>query len=489
MRIRRRLTPAARPHRVAAAVLSLVLAGTLAPLPVTSLAASPAQPATRPLPVRPAALTEIDVPGTAPMSAAAVDLAAAGYTEREFYADGTAARYAGAVSTSLETAQVIDEGWPYRTRVIVRAPERKKFNGSLVVEWANVTLGLDGEFVFNEAHEYLLREGYAVAVVSAQRAGVERLRTWSPERYDSLSVDANGCGTDGTALCPGDPLSFDILTQVSKALKDNTGRHRPLPGLKVDNVIATGQSQSGIRLTTYYNTIQPLYDFFDGFVYWDRSDQLRSDLRVPAISVNSEALATDWPPVTTARYTRAWDVAGTTHASLYGARYIDDVVLRDRSIPGPDGPISFTELIEPSCEVLPVFSTVDSGLVVNAAIDSVRTWVTRGRPAAPSVYFERDADGGLVRDAEGNVRGGIRLAQFTAPTAFQVANNGTAFPCSVSGHHRDYTADELTARYVTHRNYVELVRDTMRQARRDGYVLRFDEQEAVRAAWASDVAR
>ena len=472
---------------MAAAVLSLVLAGTFAPLPAAS--ASPAQPATRNLPVRAAALTEVDVPGTAPMSAAAVDLRAAGYTEREFYADGTAARYAGAVSTSLETARVIDRGWPYRTRVLVRAPESKKFNGSLVVEWANVTLGLDGEFVFNEAHEYLLREGYAVAVVSAQRAGVERLRTWSPERYDSLSVDADACGPDGTSLRPDDPLSFDILTQVTKALKDNAGRHRPLPGLRVDNVIATGQSQSGIRLTTYYNTIQPLYGLFDGFVYWDRSDQLRSDLTVPAISVNSEALAPDWPPVTTARYTRAWDVAGTTHASLYGARYIDAVVLRDRSIPGSDGPISFTELIAPSCQVLPAFSTVDSGLVVNAAIDSVRTWVTRGRPAAPSVSFDRDADGALLRDAEGDVRGGIRLSQFTAPTAFQMANNGSTFPCSVSGHHRTYTDDELTARYGTHRHYVELVRDTMRQARRDGYVLGFDEREAVRAARASDVAR
>lgn len=423
------------------------------------------------------------------MSAAAVDLAAAGYTEREFYAEGAASRYSAAVPTSLETAQVIDGGWPYRTRVIVRTPEARQFNGSLVVEWANVTLGLDGEFVFNEAHEYLLREGYAVAVVSAQRAGVERLKTWSPERYDELSVDVNACGTSGTERCTGDPLSFDIMTQISKALKDNAGHDRPLPGLNVEHVIATGQSQSANRLTTYYNTIQPLYGFFDGFVYWDRSGQLRPDLAVPAISVNSEAFAQALRPVTTAEYTRAWDVAGTTHASLYGARYIDAVVLRDRSIVGPDGPISFTQLIDLSCQVLPAFSTVDSGLVINAAIDSVHRWVTRGQPAAPSIYFDRDAGGNLVRDAEGQVRGGIRLAQFTAPTAFQVANNGTAFPCSVSGHHRDLTDDELVTLYGTHQNYVELVRAAMHEARRDGYLLKVDEKEAIEAAQASTVAR
>ncbi|WP_454852556.1 alpha/beta hydrolase domain-containing protein [Promicromonospora soli] len=437
----------------------------------------------------PAALTPVDVPGTTPMSAAAVDLAAAGYTEREFYAEGTANRYAGAVPTSLETARVIDRGWPYRTRVIVRAPDARQFNGSLVVEWANVTLGLDGEFVFNEAHEHLLREGYAVAVVSAQRAGVERLKTWSPERYGDLSVDVNACGASGTDLCTDDPLSFDILAQVSKALKDNRGHGRPLPGLHVDNVIATGQSQSASRLTTYYNTIEPLHGFFDGFVYWDRSGQLRPDLAVPAISVNSEAFAQARGPVTTAKYTRAWDVAGTTHASLYGARYIDDVVLRDQSIVGPQGPISFTQLIELSCEVLPAFSTVDSGLVINSAIESVRRWATRGQPAAPSISFDRDADGNLVRDADGDVQGGVRLAQFTAPTAFQVANNGTTFPCSVSGHHLDFTDDELVAMYGTHDNYVKLVRDTMREARMSGYVLEVDEKEAVRAARASDVAR
>lgn len=49
------------------------------------------------------------------------------------------------------------------------------------------------------------------------------------------------------------------------------------------------------------------------------------------------------------------------------------------------------------------------------------------------------------------MQGGIRLAQFTAPTAFQVTKNRTAFPCSVSGHHRDYTAEELKDLYGTTR--------------------------------------
>jgi Alpha/beta hydrolase domain len=483
--------PAVRSHKAVGAVLSTVLAATLVSLtgyaPAEAARQNSESSKAQTMPA--AILKEVNVPGTTPMSAAAVDLAALGYTEREFYAEGKANRYSGADSTSLQTAQVIDGNRPYNTRVLVRTPDARHFNGTLVVEWLNVTLGLDGEFVFNEAHEHLLRAGYAVAAVSAQRAGVERLKTWSPERYGALSVDVNACGSDGGSLCSGDPLSFDIMTQVAKALKDNMGDSKPLPGLDVDNVIATGQSQSAIRLTTYYNTIQPLYNFFDGFVYWDRSDQLRSDQAVPAISVNSEALAPTWRPVTTSKYTRAWDVAGATHASLYGAQYIDDVVLRDKSIVGPNGPMSFTSLVAPSCKLLPVFSTVDSGLVVNAAFESVRDWITKGKEAAPSRYFDRDAEGNLLRDSTGKVQGGIRLAQFTAPTAFNAANNGTAFPCSISGHHRDHTADELKDLYGSHQNYVKQVRDTMKQAEKDGYLLKFDEKAAVRAAENSDVAR
>ena len=138
------------------------------------------------------------------MSATAVDLAAAGYTAKEFYAEGLANRYTGANANTFTTATVLDGGNPYRTRVMVRYPKPHKFNGTLAVEWTNVTIGVDFEFATAEASEYLLREGYAVAIVSAQRVGVERLKTWSPQRYPGLSVDVNKCGVPTARPCaPG----------------------------------------------------------------------------------------------------------------------------------------------------------------------------------------------------------------------------------------------------------------------------------------------
>ena len=272
-----------------------------------------------------AKLTQVNVPGTTPLGAAAVDLKAAGYTEREFYAEGTANRYRGAVPGATENATVIDGNWPYRTRVLVRTPNPDHFNGTLIVEWTNVTIGVDADFVFAEAHADLLREGYAYAVVSVQKVGVDRLKSWSPQRYGTLSVDASNVDPQGGGPIDstGDPLSWDVFTQVSEALKANTGPNPPLPGLTVRNVIATGQSQSAFRLTAYYNAIQPLDNFFDGFVFWDRAGaKLRPDVGVPGISVNSEAFSALSPvfaPYGTSKYTREWEVAGTTHGSIYAA--------------------------------------------------------------------------------------------------------------------------------------------------------------------------
>lgn len=495
-----------KPRRTRA-VLALALSAALISYPVSSFASPEAHGGLAASSTVPAAtLTEINVPGTTPMSATTVDLAAAGYTAREFYAEGLANRYDGANAGALTTATVLDSGNAYRTRVMVRYPSPGKFNGTLAVEWTNVTIGVDFEFATAEAWEYLLRQGYAVAIVSAQRVGVERLKTWSPARYPGLTVDVNKCNPSGTptptgtSLCAGDPLSYDIFGQITQALIKNAGgANAPMPGLQVHDAIAIGQSQSAGRLAVYYNTIQPLHQVFDGIVFWDRSGQLRDDLTVPAISVESEGLGGSFGGAawTTSTYTRKWDVAGATHASLYGAEYIEAISARDQSITQFDGvPKTFFAWINSTpvpggtaCVKLPPFTTVDSGLVTSKAIDSVRNWYKDGTPAAPSVSFVTTPAGTLVRDADGKVEGGIRLAQYLAPIADQGALNGTSFPCNVSGWHRYYTQAELKAMYHDHGGYVSKVSNIMTALDDEGYVLDYDAQAAIRDAARSDVGK
>lgn len=464
----------------------ILIAGTLATVPIAAHAAEA---------VESAELSAINVPGTRIQGAAAVDLAAAGYTETEYYASGLANRYDGTSSTTT-TATVLDGGHPYTTRVVVRKPSAADFNGTLVVEWNNVTIGVDGEFVFAESNEYLLREGYAVAAVSAQRVGIQNLRTWAPARYGSLDVDVDLCGPAGAALCAGDPLSWDIFTQVAKAVADNASG--ALAGLDVENVIATGQSQSAGRLSTYYNTIQPIYGYFDGFVYHDRASRLRDDVPTPAVSVDSDAIDALGirPTWTSGTWTRVWELAGGTHASEWGRQYMDLVFNRDQALLRNGEPISFTEWLEPTCAVVDTetggqFGPVDTGYVLDAAFESVRDWIRTGEPAPASIYYDRDAAGVPIRNAQHISSGGIHLPELVAPTVFFDAWNGPPyqFPCAVGGYTIDYTAAELKVMYGSHGRYVSKISQTAEALVAAGYMLEFDAQASISRAAQSDVAK
>src|SRR4030095_14629622 len=129
-------------------------------------------------------------------------LAVNGYVEEEDFIEGTANRYN---TPTGATGSVIDSGHPYRTRVVVRRPASdRKFNGTVLVEWTNVTNGFDAENLWFFAWEHILRSGYAWVGVSAQRVGVDRLKTWNSARYGTLDVTQGGTITN-------DALSYDIF--------------------------------------------------------------------------------------------------------------------------------------------------------------------------------------------------------------------------------------------------------------------------------------
>src|SRR5206468_654002 len=81
------------------------------------------------------------------------------------------------------------------------------------------------------------------------------LKKIDPARYSSLHH-------------PGDGYAFDIFTQVARALR---GGGPALGGAVPKDVIAAGESQSAIALTTYYDGIQPLTRAFDGFFIHSRA--------------------------------------------------------------------------------------------------------------------------------------------------------------------------------------------------------------------------
>lgn len=177
-------------------------------------------------------------------SASAIELSANGYIEEEYFIEGTANRY---TNPEMENSAVVDGGHAYRTRLIVRRPEAADdFNGIVVVEWLNVTGGADKDIDWWQSGHHFVRNGYAFVAVSAQQEGIATLQRWSPERYGTLDVSRDG-------MVSRDALSYDIFSAVGRAINrvgesTPTGQVDILGGLKAEQILATGHSQSASRL-------------------------------------------------------------------------------------------------------------------------------------------------------------------------------------------------------------------------------------------------
>ena len=448
-----------------------------------------------------ASFTKVEVAGTTAMTAAPKALLTKyRYVEQEYYVSGTACRYK--TPDPLANASVVDCDSSYKTRMIVRRPANmNRFNGTALVEWNNVSTGQDIDFVWAGTHEYQMRHGYASISVSAQLNGVNALRTWSPARYGSLTLDASNTDpTTGGLLDPtGDVLSWDVFSQTVQGLRRLTATN-PIPGARVKRVIANGESQSALRLTKYYNSIDPLHHVVDGIVYYDAAAALRTDSKTKAISVATEVgvglLPTGLPDIDSTNY-RRWEVAGTSHVSFQDIQYVDPMVLRDGYLKTPDGAPSTLSGVTTGCAWYPLWSTVPTGYVLDSAFEHLNTWIRNGRPAPSAPRMQRDlgapplydpAAGGTapdyVKDANGNTVGGIQLAEYAYPTAaIKGAGNTGPATCWLAGLHRPFTEEEFAARNPSAREYLRGVRTLTKQNVKDGFLLPEDAARTIVEAY------
>jgi len=264
----------------------------------------------------PATVTPGDPSRDYPFLATDVNLAKYGYVEQEYFMQGTASQY---TTPTGATGTITSTGHPYKTRLLVRRPiSDSAFNGTVILEWYNVTNGFDVEPDWLQTHNYLLEHGYAWIGVSAQRVGVNYLQTWSPAgRYATLDVTVGGTITD-------DSLSYDIYSQAGQAILNPTGVNL-LPGLTVQTLIADGESQSASRLATYINSVHPLNPIYRGFfLHSTLSNSIRTDLgdekvfkfltETDVVELGEAAIRRpDTPTFVT------WEIAGTSHSDEAGA--------------------------------------------------------------------------------------------------------------------------------------------------------------------------
>jgi hypothetical protein len=446
-----------------------------------------------------------------------VNLASYGYAQREFQLTGATNIYQQKGTWGTDgrwDVSVAQSNVPYTTRMIVRYPtDPAKFNGTVVVEWLNVTTGGDQDPVWSEMYQQILSQGYAYVGVTAQTAGMQELKAWDSQRYGALGDS-------------GDGQSYDIFTQAAKAVRADSATL--LGGLTPAKVIGVGDSQSAFRLVTYVNAIQPLTHAFDAFLAVGRSGfpapigsglvsagpfpaLIRTDNTTPFIQLNMQADLTGLLASASRQpdnnYLRTWEVPGASHIDLHEALYEGNTIVQEKP-----------QFALPECAsgVVVDGTTMPDNMgnyeLEDAALAALRNWLVNGTQPAHAHPVSS------ASDQYGNALGGVRLPDIQVPTeTYEVSNSlqssqsspstldtlediytaeeTGAIPadlldeglCLMEGYYQPFSTATLQALYPTHADYVARYKAAAATDLKAGFLTQADYDTSVAAAEASAI--
>jgi hypothetical protein len=421
-----------------------------------------------------------------------------GYQKKEFFLSGTAHSYTPTLPLPVDgklfvTADPEIAGGNYKTRLVVQRPiNPADFNGTVVVEWLNVSAGADSPPDWIMAHNELIRGGFAWVGVSAQAIGVNALKSGAAAaRYATL-------------VHPSDSYSYGIFSQAGLLAGENASTL--LGGLTADRVLGVGESQSAFRLVTYIDAIHPIEPVFDGFLVHSRWGSgtpisqaplptysfpapapIRDDLDVPVIIVEAEGdvilsnLDARQPDTS---MIRLWEMAGTSHADAYTLAGLNDAGNGSSAI------AMFGFLRAPS-NPLACTNPINAGphhWILQAAFRGLDTWVRTGvaPPSAPRLDVNSTSPLVLARDAYGNALGGVRSPHLDAPVATLDSVNSGAFAfCGLFGRTVPFPVSEIESLYTSKEDFLSLWLDAINDSVAGGFLLQedADELEAAAETW------
>jgi Alpha/beta hydrolase domain len=408
-----------------------------------------------------------------------------GYSEQEFFVTGTSSAFEG-VSEPADGRWVLKPSTSagYKTRILVRRPtDPSRFNGTVVVEWMNVSSG-ESSPDWDYLNPALSDAGFAYVAVSAQTLGVNGgqsilgaskttgLVQQEPARYGTLHV-------------PGDQYSLDIFAQIGRGLRLPQNRF-VLGGLTPTHIVAVGESQSAFYLTTFVNAIQPLTHAYDGFFIHSRGgtgapldgssitgggipngQRIRTDLDVPVFMFETQTdlielgYASAQQPNT--KLIRTWEVAGTSHADTW-------IVGNYASQLGCPKPIN----------------SGPQHQVVQAAFIAFGDWVSKGQqpPSPPRLDLASTNPAVLALDSNGNALGGVRTPAVDVPIS---TLSGAAPPdakplCALFGSTTPFSTTKLVPLYHDQSNYISLYTHDLDRTIHGGFILENDRNQLIQQA-------
>ena len=415
-----------------------------------------------------------------------------GYAASEYFFSGTASSYASVDPLGSDGKWRVQPATTasFTSRlVIVQPTDPGAFSGNVVVEWFNVSGGADGAPDWSLGHNEIVRNGDVYIGVSAQVVGVAALQRVDPARYGAL-------------VHPGDSYSYDIYSQAGQAIRSQASVL--LPGLTPRYVIAAGESQSAFRLTTYVNAIAPLVNVYDSYLINSRSGTaaalsqapqaaiaappvvfIRDDSAFPVLTFQTETDVAGPLNYLPARQPdsasfRLWEAAGTSHADAYlvtefqndNGSWASDLA-QFASLTRPPASVTLGGF-SLTCPV--AFNAGQQHYVFQAALHALTDWTRTGKPPKSMPWLNVDMSTtppSYVKDAVGNVTGGIRTPAVDAPIAVLSGLPPAGAPgfCVLFGQTIPLTPSQISALYPERKDFAKAWERSVRDARKQGGLL------------------
>lgn len=424
------------------------------------------------------------------------DISKLGYVEEEYFIEGVAQRYepVGKLGKDGKWYLQANSTAPYKTRFIVRRPiNPDKFNGTVVMEWTNVSGGFEISLLDNPG---IYTEGFAYVAVSAQVNGLtgfkknpQGLIPWDTERYSSLNI-------------PDDGLSYDIFTQVARAVNGSRPKDGidPMNGLEVKKMFAMGESQSGGRVLSYTNGVQPIEKLFDGIIMIvnagrgndflgepahiknggkvkvrNVTSRVRVDINHKAFIINSqtESLFLGKIAQPDSKNIRSLQIPGSAHAAPTIMKSVADRAKRD-GITNIFSEYSVSDT-----------NVVDWTYVLEAVLVQIQNWIDKGKepPTIPRIESNNILFG-YKKDKYNNVKGGVKLPELEVPIAHYFVD---MIKTGLGGYRIFFTDNELLKLYPSHQDYVNKVIKAARSAEETGIILPYRAEQYINEAEASSI--
>lgn len=457
-----------------------------------------------------------------------VGLSKYGYTEDEYLVSGTARVYES-VPNSDYAVKAINQA-DYTTRALVRRPkDMRRWSGHVVVEYLNATDGWGAPINWRALWQELIQSNDVYVGFLGKPNGIPPLQQFDAKRYASLSMPnpvpaaQQTCGS-----LPTDPdynpnlsklyengLLWDIWSGIGLSLKSDDS---PL-GRAANDLWAIGESQSTFAMYTYYSWFggdrttvngEPVYDGNLGETGRPArgpavtgalnqcetplptdDPQARVDVMpdhgTPFFAVNSQWDVPVKPPPPSRNY-RLWTLTGADHVDvpMFQWMWPSKSDLTKARLAGPAAfPWQITygatyEAFSPAGWWCDDTKGPEVGLpqAERQAYILLKRWANSRKAPPVAPYLARNPDGSLIRDADGNATGGLRLPYMQVPIASYL---GTFWgDCEVD--HAPFSAARLAQLYPTQDDYVSKVSAAAEDSYRRGYLRREDAIDMIARA-------